>query len=151
MTVTLRPATPDDAAACATLMRAWIEETDWIPQLHTPEEDRAFVGGKIAAGRVTVAERDGSFAGFMTLEEGYLGQLHVADAHRSRGIGAQLLRHAKVTSPDGFELWTFQANPGALRFYLREGLTELRRTDGAGNEERLPDIRLAWTGKGASS
>ncbi len=34
----------------------------------------------------------------------------------------------------------------ARAFYARHGLVELERTDGAGNEERAPDIRMAWPG-----
>ena len=42
-------------------------------------------------------------------------------------------------------LWTFQANDGARRFYAREGFREVEFTDGAGNAEKLPDVRLEWT------
>jgi hypothetical protein len=41
--------------------------------------------------------------------------------------------------PQGFSLWTFQANLGARRFYERHGCRQVRRTDGD-NEENLPDI-----------
>jgi GNAT superfamily N-acetyltransferase len=41
-------------------------------------------------------------------------------------------------------LWTFQANSAAIAFYLREGFVEIERTDGAGNEEGLPDVRMIW-------
>ncbi len=43
------------------------------------------------------------------------------------------------------DLWTFQSNIGAQRFYNRHGFLEVMRTDGAGNEERSPDIRYRWT------
>ena len=33
---------------------------------------------------------------------------------------------------------------GAQRFYLREGFAETARTDGARNEEGLPDIAYEW-------
>jgi hypothetical protein len=39
--VILRPATPDDAPALALIMGDWLHETDWMPVLHTREEDRA--------------------------------------------------------------------------------------------------------------
>ena len=54
-----------------------------------------------------------------------------------------LLNNAK-TECDRLELWTFQANIGAQRFYMRHGFTEAERTNGAGNEEGLPDIRYVW-------
>ena len=38
----------------------------------------------------------------------------------------------------------FQSNTGACRLYERRGLVEIERTDGSGNEEKAPDIRMAW-------
>ena len=35
-------------------------------------------------------------------------------------------------------------NEPARRFYRRHGFVEVGRTDGARNEEREPDVRLAW-------
>ena len=32
----LRPARPQDAAACAAIFDAWVDATDWIPRLHPP-------------------------------------------------------------------------------------------------------------------
>ena len=60
-----------------------------------------------------------------------------------QGIGKALLDRAKGEAGP-LELWTFQANTGAQRFYLREGFVEARRTDGAENDEGLPDIFYTW-------
>ena len=38
-------------------------------------------------------------------------------------------------------LWTFQRNTGARRFYERNGFIAVELTDGASNEEREPDVR----------
>ena len=38
----------------------------------------------------------------------------------------------------------FESNVGARRLYARRGLVEVERTDGAGNEEKAPDVRMAW-------
>jgi ribosomal protein S18 acetylase RimI-like enzyme len=60
-----------------------------------------------------------------------------------RGIGKALLWQAMNTySP--LRLWTFQKNAVAIRFYLAQGFREIERTDGSRNEEREPDILLAW-------
>jgi chorismate mutase len=48
--------------------------------------------------------------------------------------------------PGGFCLWVFESNEPARAFYRRRGCLELERTDGAANEERAPDIRVAWPG-----
>ena len=53
-----------------------------------------------------------------------------------------------VTSlrPDGFCLWVFESNTPARAFYPGRGCVELERTDGSANEEKAPDIRVAWPG-----
>ena len=63
------------------------------------------------------------------------------------GLGTRLLDRAKAERPDGLDLWTFQANTGARRFYERHGFVEVARTDGD-NEEGAPDVRLAWRSDG---
>jgi chorismate mutase len=40
----------------------------------------------------------------------------------------------------------FEMNTPARAFYERHGLLELERTDGRGNEEKCPDIKMAWPG-----
>jgi putative acetyltransferase len=42
------------------------------------------------------------------------------------------------------ELWCFQANEHARRFYETRGFHAIRFTDGAQNEEQMPDIRYRW-------
>jgi chorismate mutase len=44
-------------------------------------------------------------------------------------------------------LWVFESNRPARTFYARRGLVELERTDGSGNEEKAPDVRMAWPGR----
>jgi ribosomal protein S18 acetylase RimI-like enzyme len=46
--------------------------------------------------------------------------------------------------PDGLQLWVFQKNVGARRFYERHGFRLVELTDGAGNEENEPDARYEW-------
>ncbi|MGA7264063.1 MAG: GNAT family N-acetyltransferase, partial [Stellaceae bacterium] len=59
------------------------------------------------------------------------------------GAGTQLVDAAKATGIGALELWCFQANQRARRFYAR-GFHAIRFTDGAQNEERMPDIRYRW-------
>ena len=63
---------------------------------------------------------------------------------RARASARALLDLAKSLRPDGFGLWVFETNAGARRFYERHGLVEVERTDGSDNEERAPDVRMAW-------
>ena len=146
----LRGATLDDADALAEILRASMRGAmPWLPELHTPEEDRRFLGEIVLPNEeVWVAEREGEVVGFSALgtREGadYLQHIYVAPAHQGRGIGSELLGRAKKRRPAGFRLWVFQRNDGARRFYERHGLRLVRLTDGSGNEEKEPDALYEW-------
>ena len=60
------------------------------------------------------------------------------------GAGTQLIEAAKKRGVGALELWCFQANARARRFYEARGFRAVRFTDGAGNEEKTPDIRYRW-------
>ena len=125
-------------------MRSTYDLMDYIPRLHTAEEDLAYVGGLFGDHEVWIAENDVGVLGFAVLSSDQLLQIHVEPAQQGRGIGTRLLDQAKERRPAGFTLWTFQKNVGARRFYERHGLELVRLTDGEGNEEREPDVQYAW-------
>ncbi len=143
---TLRPAVAANVEACAAIMRGWMQETDWFHTHHLPNEDGPFLATKIAAGTMIVAEKNGEIAGFLVLEGDFVGCLYLAPAHRGRGLGKQFMDVARAKNPSGLNLWTFQANSGARRFYEREGFTVEMMTDGAGNDEKIPDVMYVWEG-----
>jgi putative acetyltransferase len=94
----------------------------YLPRLHTPEEDLHFIRGVVLPNQeVWSAEDAAELVGFASLADDELTHLHVAPHARNRGIGARLFRHATGCQPDGFMLWTFQANERARRFYERHG------------------------------
>lgn len=135
----IRPATPADAPALARVLGDWIRETEWMPVLHSREDDINFLSHLIVNAHVWSVGTDG----FVALKDGVVPALYLAPGARGRGYGAQLLDRVKQGS-DALSLWTFQANAGARRFYAREGFTEIEHTDGSGNDEGLPDVRLEW-------
>jgi ribosomal protein S18 acetylase RimI-like enzyme len=61
------------------------------------------------------------------------------------GLGSHLIELAKSRRPAGLQLWTFESNIGARRFYDRHSFTEAERINGFGTEEKAPDIRFVWT------
>jgi ribosomal protein S18 acetylase RimI-like enzyme len=139
--VILRPGTLDDADAIARIMRAALASFDWMPMLHTPDEDRAFIRGRGLANQVvTVAEVDGKPVGFIAVEGEWVEQLYLDPAWTDRGIGTMLLSTATASLPV-VRLHCFQANSGARRFYERHGFRAEAFRDGSANEEGLPDIR----------
>ena len=60
------------------------------------------------------------------------------------GAGTQLIDAAKATGIGALELWCFRANERARRFYEARGFQAIRFTNGAQNEEQMPDIRYRW-------
>ncbi|MBW4981939.1 GNAT family N-acetyltransferase [Mameliella sp. CS4] len=119
-----------------------VEARAWKPRLHSAAQDIAHVGTLIDRGWVTVAELGPEVAGFLAREGYEIHALFVAGWAQGRRLGSALLEQAK-TQADRLELWTFQQNEGAQRFYLRHGFAETRRTNGD-NEEGLPDIHYLW-------
>jgi ribosomal protein S18 acetylase RimI-like enzyme len=97
----------------------------------------------IERGWVTVVEEGGRVAGFSANDGATVHALYVDMALRGQGFGGALLRDLQAKE-DALTLWTFQENTPAQRFYARYGFTEVERTDGSGNDEHLPDIRLSW-------
>lgn len=146
----LRRADREDAIAIADLYSA--ARVAAVPQMppavHTNAEDRTWMTGQLGRRDLEgwVAERDGEVLGYALLERGWLNHLFIRPAETGGGIGSALLDLVKSMRPDGFSLWVFESNAGARRFYARHGFVELERTDGSGNEERSPDVRMAWPG-----
>jgi GNAT superfamily N-acetyltransferase len=123
------------------------------PALHTPEEDVAFYSRRLAEAEVTgwVAESGGEVVGFALCTPTFLDGLYVRPDMKGRGVGSLLLDVVDATHPEGYELWVFESNAGARRLYERRGLVVVERTDGAGNEEKAPDLRMARQPSGSAS
>ena len=148
----VRPAEPDEADLLADLhVAARTAAVAAMPaSVHTSEETRHWMRGRVGrTHEVWVAESEASLVGYVALSaEGsaWLDDLYVAPGLTGRGTGSVLLELAKSRRPGGFALWVFASNTGARRFYRRHCLLELEQTDGRDNEERAPDVRMAWPG-----
>jgi ribosomal protein S18 acetylase RimI-like enzyme len=144
--VEVRPATPDDAGAIADVYLSSFHATYDFPLAHTDDQVRHWIADILLPTREVwvAATPTGTVVAMMVLSLDMLDQLYVAPAWTGRGIGSRLLSHAQARRPDGLDLYTFQVNTGARRFYERSGFVEVARGDGSGNEERQPDVRYAW-------
>ena len=104
-------------------------------------DGRAFlvaeVKGEIAATSLAVGEDGGRLT---------IARLYVHPRHQGRGLGRRLLK-ASLDAFPAVRTVRLEVEPGNMRaiaFYERAGFREQRRTGGAGNDEKLPDIRYAW-------
>lgn len=147
--LTLRPAGAHDAEACAAVLAAarGAAREAFGPTLHTPAENHAFLTGRIRDSEVWVAAGGGTVVGYLDLDADWIHSLYVHPRAQRRGAGSALLELAQAQRPDGFGLWVFVANTAARAFYRAHGLVELETTDGSANEEKRPDLRLAWPGR----
>lgn len=137
-----------DSAAAARLHRATVRAClPYLPDLHSADEDRAFFRDQLFARcAVWLAETPagGALRGYIAFRPGWVEHLFVDPARHGAGIGGALLDRAKAAN-DRLELWVFQRNRAAIRFYEARGFRHVRSTDGRDNEEREPDALYAWS------
>jgi GNAT superfamily N-acetyltransferase len=145
--ISIRRATANDAIETAAVFSAALHSMAFFLKLHTDEEDLAFVRRFIDEAQTWIALEGERIAGLACIRDDWLDHLYLHPACHNRGIGSALLAKVKAERPHGFQLWTFQANTGARRFYERHGCVAAEFTDGSRNEERLPDVRYVWSGQ----
>lgn len=142
----IRPAQPSDADAITDAWLAAFRETYAFSLAHSDDEVRTWVReGLLPSSETWVATPRGTVIGFMALSGATVEQLYLRRPWTGRGIGSRLIGIAKEERPDGLELWTFQVNAGARRFYERHGFRVAEMTDGSANEEQQPDVRYVWS------
>jgi GNAT superfamily N-acetyltransferase len=148
MTARLRRGRPSDAAAIAALhLAARRDAMPYLPALRGDEDVRAWMRDTLLPkAEVWVAEIDGRPVGYLGLVHDLLDHLYVGPEHQRQGVGGLLLAKAKALRPGGLRLYAFQRNRHARAFYEARGFTPLSFSDGAGNEEREPDVLYGWRG-----
>jgi len=139
----IRRATADDAQAIGLIHTRAKDAMTYLPRI--PDDVRPRLGGWfLEKSAIWVAEEDGVVVGYMGLRGDELSHLYVAPEMQNRGLGTTLLEHAKSLRSERLELWVFQQNEGARRFYERHGFRLVRLTDGQDNIERTPDALYEW-------
>lgn len=142
---TLRRAALPDMAAVARLHRHVRKSClPYLPDLHTPDEDLAFFQEQVfPTSEVWLAQAGVQLIGFAVVKLDWLDHLYVDPDWHGKGVGAALLSAVSDNRTE-LNLWTFQANAQARRFYERQGFDLIAVTDGSGNEERCPDVHYRW-------
>ncbi|MGY2906257.1 N-acetyltransferase family protein [Bradyrhizobium sp. URHC0002] len=135
----------DMDAAARVHRTAFDHALPWLTGLHTSDEDQWFYRERVFTGcHVHGAFEGGALAGIIAFRSDWIDQLYVRPESQGRGVGSELLHVAKRAF-DCLQLWTFQRNLGARRFYEARGFVLVEETDGARNEEKEPDARYLWT------
>ena len=143
--IDIRRAVVEDAAAVADVFLDSFHTTYDFPLAHTDDEVRGWIRDKLIPDHETwVAVERGHVVALLALAPGWVEQLYVAPDRLGGGIGSRLITLAKERQPAGLELWTFQVNDRARRFYEGHEFVAVELTDGSGNEERQPDVRYRW-------
>ena len=140
-----RRATLDDAGGIAAVFSSSLRLLTFLPVLHTVEEDRQFIENIILKEcEVIVAEGDTGIVSFLARNGEEIRLLYSHPDFIGSGAGSLLLDAVKKSSVVAIELWCFQANERARRFYEERGFQAVRFTDGRDNEEKVPDVRYRW-------
>jgi pimeloyl-ACP methyl ester carboxylesterase/GNAT superfamily N-acetyltransferase len=128
-------------------LSAWYATFDFPPS-HPDADVRLWLAEEmLPANEVWVAvdtEDAGRVVGFMALSASMVEQLYIAPDWIGHGIGDRLIALAKERRPAGLDLYCFQVNTFARRFYERRGFVPIWFGDGSSNQERQPDVRYAW-------
>lgn len=143
--VTLQRLTVDYAPQTAAIHR---ESGALIPgydtALHTPAEGLAFHREKVFVDdEVWGAFEHEDLVGFIGLLPGWIDHLYVRPDVLRQGIGTELLLLAQREQNE-LRLYTFQSNTRGRAFYESHGFVIEGMTDGARNEEKMPDITYLW-------
>jgi putative acetyltransferase len=132
---TLRPYLPIDAALCAAIFSAAVEELaadDYSEEQRAAwaarSEDVAAFGARLDGGLTLVAIREGGPVGFASLKGDSIDMLFVAPAVAGRGVGAMLLDGLiKLASARGVQKLTSEVSDTARPTFERQGFSAERR------------------------
>jgi GNAT superfamily N-acetyltransferase len=147
--VEVRRAEPGDARDVADVyLRSRHASVPAIPpSVHDDDDVRHYFATVMLPEReVWVLEAGAAgIVGLLVLHDDWVDHLYLDPGWTGRGHGTRLLDLAKERRPARLDLWAFQSNLGARRFYERHGFAAVRMTDGD-NEEGAPDVHYRWPG-----
>jgi putative acetyltransferase len=111
--------------------------------MHTAAQDSDFFRDRVFAECEIWGAVDAAVIGIIAFRKGWIDQLYILPDRQGQGAGGALLAIAKAAYGD-LQLWTFQRNAGARRFYEKHGFLATLETDGSRNDEREPDMLYRW-------
>lgn len=150
--VFVRRATADDGPGLGDVWLSSWRATFDFPPAHPDDDVRRWLATELLPNNETWVGVDPEDArrlvAFMALSDTKVEQLYVVPHWIGHGLGRRFIELAKARRPEGLDLWCFQVNVAARRFYERNGFVPVRFGDGSTNEERQPDILYRWRTEG---
>jgi putative acetyltransferase len=155
----LRPYLPSDAALCAAIFRAAIEELtadDYDEEQReawaSRSDDVAAFGEKLAGALTLVALIEGGPVGFASLEGEVIDMLFVAPAVAGRGVGAMLLDAlVKLAGARGVKKLSSEVSDTARPTFERQGFAAERRNIVHKGDQWLANTTMVKTLAAASA
>ncbi|MEM8570276.1 MAG: GNAT family N-acetyltransferase [Pseudomonadota bacterium] len=138
--ITIRAAQRGDLAACADIVNAWIDATDWMPRVHTPEVIAGFIRDAFGDREIWVAGDPVEAYLSVRPDVSQIGGLYCR--HSGKGVGRALMDRAREVR-DFVWLRTHAPNLRAQKFYLREGFVEVGRMM-PDPPETVEEIQMDW-------
>ena len=80
---------------------------------------------------------------FMAIKDDFIDHLYVHPEHWRKGLGGQLLAHARNLSPQRLWLYTLQINLNARAFYEKQGFRAIEFGLSPAPENE-PDVKYEW-------
>ncbi|WP_281543613.1 GNAT family N-acetyltransferase [Grimontia sp. SpTr1] len=117
-----------------------------IPEAHDFEAHRYYLNRILTAtNRIYLAleRRSERVLGLIAFDENVITQLYVDCEYQHQGIGSALVELAKETTSDNLQLYTFEMNEVARRFWRKHGFVE-KQIGQHDNEEGLVDVLCEW-------
>jgi putative acetyltransferase len=146
MLIRIEKAKEEDIAEVARLFKTTREsELPYLPKLHTPQEDVSFFRAKVFSQQTVHVLREDRvrLVGFIAFDSEWIHHLYILPELTGHGLGTQLMKLAKKNSKN-LQLWAFERNVRAIRFYQKHGFKIIKKTDGNENEEKEPDVLMQW-------
>ncbi|PTR32003.1 putative acetyltransferase [Rhodococcus sp. OK519] len=128
------------------LVRIWRSAVEATHTFLSPEDVDFYASRMLSdylpAVELTVADVEGTPAGFSGLAGNSLEMLFVDDTYRGRGVGSALLRRALADHPD-LILDVNEQNPQAVGFYERHGFVTRSRSATDADGRPFPILHMA--------
>jgi len=143
----IREFKPEDTRETAGVWhRSGLEEYTYLPEFQKLDETKAvevFANVILKNCKVWVYQSGELILGFLAMKGSYIDRLYVVPEFQRRGVGAALIAHAKIVSPEHLELHTHQQNLRARAFYEKFGFVAVR-FGLSPPPESLPDVEYHW-------